>query len=818
MKNIRFGEHVLPHLVAVVVFLVVTVFFFNPLFFDNKTLQQHDIQQFTGGAKEIIDYRAQTGKEALWTNRMFGGMPAYLISVQWSNRPVSILKSVLTLGLQHPIGNIFAAFIAYYILLLAFSVRPYLAIAGALAFGLSSYMIIGLGAGHNARIGAIAFMPLVVAGIHLVFSNRRWLGLGVTTAGLAMHLRENHLQITYYLLLLVVGYGIMQLVIAIKEKSIGSFVKNVLMLLPCAVLAAGTVIGQLWAVQEYSAFSIRGKSELQSPTQSASNTSALSKTYAFEYSNGIGEPLTLLVPNIYGGSSSNYLFMDQDSRTYKALMNSGNEQMANQLARYSSAYWGPQSNTAPYYAGAIICFLCVIGIILADRRYVAWLVPIGMLGIMMSWGSSFESFNYFLFDYLPAYNKFRSVTFALLLTLFAMPLLGLLGLEKLLSMKWIDVRKKIMWPVAGLVGVLLLLALTGGFGSFLREGEAQLPEWFVTALQKDRASLVKSDAWRSFWFIVIIAGLLWARLQGYLKEVAVFIALSLLMVIDLAGVSSRFLAKESYLRKRDNSFFAATEADNEILKDKSYYRVYNLQGPFNEARTSYYHQSVGGYHGVKMRRYQDLYDSCLQQETNRMIGDLQKGSPDFGSYGILNMLNVKYITYGAQRDNVIPNPSPNGAAWFVTAIEPVSSPTEELQKVAGISTRDVAVIDKSKFQIPTIEKDSTASIRLTDHSPSKLTYQSQSATNGLAVFSEIYYPKGWSATIDGKEIPIIRANYVLRALEVPAGNHTIVFEFKPAPYYTGNTIMMASSWIVLLVLLGAIAMEWRSKNSHVSSH
>jgi hypothetical protein len=811
MKKIRFSEHVLPHLIAVIVFLVVTVFFFNPLFFDNKSLQQPDIQQFTGGAKEIIDYRAQTGKEALWTNRMFGGMPAYLISVQWSNKPVAILKYVITLGLRHPVSNIFAAFIGYYILLLAFSVRPYLAIAGALAFGLSSYMIIGLAAGHNARIGAIAFMPLVMAGIHLVFSNKRWLGLGVTTAALALHLRENHLQITYYLLLIVIGYGIMQLVLAVKEKRTGSFIKNMTLLIPCAVLAASTVLGQLWAVQEYSAYSIRGKSELQSLTQNNTNTSALSKSYAFEYSNGIGEPLTLLIPNIYGGGSSNYLFMDQESKTYKALMSSGNEQMANQLARYSSSYWGPQSNTAPYYAGAIICFLFITGIALADKKYVAWLLPISVLGIAMSWGSSFESFNYFLFDYLPVYNKFRSVTFALLLALFALPLLGMLGLEKLLSMNWTQARKRIVWPVAALGGILLLLALTGGFGSFLREGEAQLPDWFVNALQKDRASLLKSDAWRSFWFIAIMAAILWARLQGYLKDVVVVVVLTLLTVIDMAGVSSRFLTKESYLRKRDTSFFAATEADNEILKDKSYYRVYNLQGPFNEARTSYYHQSVGGYHGVKMRRYQDLYDSCLQQETSRMIDDLQKGSPAFDSYSILNMLNVKYITYGAQVDNVILNPSANGAAWFVKSIEPVNSPTEELQKVGTVSTRTEAVMDKSKFQIPAIEADSTASISLKDYSPSKLTYQSQSVANGLAVFSEIYYPKGWSATIDGKEVPMLRADYVLRALAIPPGNHTIVFEFRPAPYYTGNTITMASSWLVLIFLLGAIGLELRSR-------
>lgn len=812
MKKIRFVEHVLPHALAILTFFLVTLFFFNPIFFDGKVLQQHDIQQFQGSSKEIIDYRQQTGEEALWTNRMFGGMPAYLISVQWSTQAIAFLKQALTLALPHPISNIFAAFISYYILLLAFGVRPFLAIGGALAFGLSSYMLIGLGAGHNGRIGAIAFMPLVMAGIHLVFSNKRILGLGVTSAGLALHFRENHVQITYYLLIIVLGYGIMQLVIAIREKKIPALITNVVLLIPAALLAVGTFFGTLWAVQEYSPYTIRGKSELVSKTTPSSNSQGLDKAYAFQYSNGIWEPMTLLIPNFYGGATASYLVQDPESKTYQALMRSGDEQTANQLAPYTRSYWGPQMNTAPYYAGALVCLLFAIGIAFAEKKYVAWLVPVSVLGVMMSWGSSFESFNYFLFDYLPAYNKFRSVTFALLLILFAMPLFGLLGLEKLLTQSWTDVKKKLIWPVSLVGGLCLLLAITGGFGSFLAEGESQLPVWLTKALQEDRTSLLRSDAWRSFWFILIFSVVVWASLQRYVKEYVVAIAFSLLMVIDLAGVDSRYFTKENYVRKRGNTFFTATEADTEILKDKTHYRVYNLQGTFSEARTSYFHQSIGGYHGAKMRRYQDLYDSVLFKETNRFISDLQAGTPRFDSYHVMNMLNVKYVTYGNERNNVIPLPSTNGAAWFVKDVLKVNSPTEELNALQTTNTKTTAVIDASAFEVGVLQADSTASIKLVNYKPNQLTYESSSSADGLAVFSEIYYPKGWVATIDGKEASILRANYVLRALTIPAGKHTIVFEFKPAPYYIGNKVSMASSWLVLVLVLGTVGWSLRKND------
>jgi hypothetical protein len=811
MKKINFSSHILPHAIAIGIFLIVTVLFFSPIFFDNKTLEQGDIQQFLGSSKSIVDYRTKTGEEALWTNSMFSGMPAYLVSVQWGNQVLGYLKGVFTLGLPSPTANIFVAFLSYYILLLVFGIRPYFAIAGALAFGLSSYLIIGVLAGHNARIGAIAFLPLLMAGVHLAFSGKRILGLGITTVALAMHLRENHLQITYYLIFIIGAYGIVRLTEAIKEKTLPDFLKNTAVLIPAAILAACTNFGQLWAVTEYTSYSIRGKSELLQTGEKStdSNASGLTRERAFEYSNGILEPLTLLIPNFYGGSTSNFLVQDQKSETYKALVNANDNQLANQLVNYSSSYWGPQFNTAPYYAGAILVFLFAIGIAFADKKYIWWLVPISVLGIVLSWGSSFPSFNYFLFDYLPGYNKFRSVTFTLVIVLFSMPLLGFLGLEKLFSKALDKVsKKKLLIAFSATGGLCLLLLIFAGMFSFTRDVENQLPDWFVNALAKDRISLFRADAFRSFAFITSIFVILYFNLYTKIAPIFFYAFLIFMIIIDLSVVDKRYVTSNNYKRKRDNTFFAPTEADQIILQDKSNYRVYNLQGTMSEAKTSYLHQSIGGYHGAKMRRYQDFYDSCLVKQTQQLITNLQQGRQDF-NYGAINMLNIKYMVFGTQRENIIPNSNAYGNAWFVKEIIKVNSATEELEKTCSVNAKDVAVIDESKFKTLAFSYDSTATIALKESKPNYLKYESQSTSDGLAVFSEIYYPKGWKATVDGKESEILRADYILRALQIPAGQHVVEFRFVPDAYVVGNKITTVSSWLVLLVLL--MSLGWSLK-------
>ena len=807
MKKINFSEHILPHLIAVIVFLVVTVFFFSPVFFENKTLMQHDTQQAAGVSKSLNDYREQTGEEGLWAARMFSGMPAYLVSVKWGNQPVAFLKNIVTVGFPHPVGNILAAFICYYIMLLAFRIRPYLAIGGALAFGLSSFMIIGLGAGHNARIGAMAFMPLVMAGIHLSFSGKRILGLGITAVALALHMRENHLQVTYYLMLLVAGYGIMQLVISIKEKRTGEFFKTLATLIPAALLAAGAYFGQLWSTFEYTKYSTRGKTELIAPA-SVNTGTGLNRDYAFNYSNGIAEPMTMLIPNFYGGSSSDLIFYDKESETYKALMATGNEQLVNNYARYTSPYWGEQPFTAPYYAGAIVVFLFVVGILFAERKYVWWLVSLSVIAIMLSWGKNFETLNYLLFDYFPAYNKFRSVTFILVIVFFAMPLLGLLGLEKFLEKGATkENRKKLIIAFASTGGLCLLFMIFGGMLGFLKDAEAALPSWFSEALRDDRKSLLKSDAFRSLAFILSVFIVLFFDLHKKISPYFIYAFIAFFILIDLAVVDKRYFAKDLYKRKRE-AVFTVRPSEQQLLQDKTYYRVLSDE---MDGRASYFFNSVLGYHGAILKRYENLRDSALFQDVQEFFGDAQQQTLDYSKYGIINMLNCKYIIFGEQQGQFVLNRGASGPAWFIRETVSVNSPTEELDKVDEIDTRRVAVVDVSKFKAPATQYDSASTIKLVENKPNYMKYEAETQATNTAVFSEIYYPEGWIATVDGKESEIIRVNFVLRALEIPAGKHTVEFKFAPKAYTVGNKVTTASSWILVLLLIGSIGWSLRKE-------
>lgn len=809
MRKISFTKDVWPHLLAVIIFFVVTIIFFSPVFFENRVLSQGDIQQHLSSSKALRDYRDATGEEGLWVSTMFSGMPAYLVNLDWSDGAIVAIKKVLSLFIVHPVCNVFLAFVSFYVLCLSFRVRPYLAIAGALAFGLSSYMIIGLGAGHNARIGAIALMPLVVAGIHLSFSGKRFLGFGVTAGGLALHLRENHMQITYYLVFIVAVYGLVHLVLAARQKQLSAFLKTLMSLVPAAVLAAATFFGQFWAITEYTRYSIRGPSELQASNEVAEKA-GLSRGYAFGYGIGPLEPLTLLIPDFFGGNGAKLFVDDQESGSYRALVQAGSNDMANQLAVYTSRYWGGHSPT-PYYAGAIVVFLFAVGIAFAERRFVWWIVPLAVISLAMSVGESFSSFNFFLFDYLPGYNKFRSPTFSLIIILFGMPLLGMIGLEKLLSTT-LDksAKRRLLVAVASTGGVCLLFALFAGSIPMILSEEAGLPAWFSHALETDRQGVTRADAIRSTGFIFSIFILLWFEMPRRISPAGFYAFLSFMVAIDLGMVDKRYFTSDNYQRKR-SVVMEASAADLEVLKDKSYYRVYNLNEPFTlDGRSSYFHHSINGYHGAKMRRYQDLADSCLSIQLRAFLQDAQQGRIDFSRYGVLNMLNTKYFIYGPNRDDIILNSLANGPAWFVSEVVTVNSPTEELAKVDEIDTKRTALIDISRFKPSSPATDSAAVVTLVDSKPNWMKYQASTSSGGVAVFSEIYYPKGWTATIDGKEVPIMRADYILRAVEVPAGEHVIEFTFAPRPYVIGNKITMIASWLLLIIVIGFIVQSIRS--------
>lgn len=806
MIKINFKEQVLPHIIAVVVFLLITVVYFKPVFFENKSLSQHDILQWEGGAKELLDFRKEHGTEALWTNSMFGGMPGYLITTKWGIGVLSTTQKVISLGLPHPVKVVFISFLCFYILLLVFKVRPYLAIAGALAFGLSSFNIIGLGAGHNARITAIAYMPLVLAGVHLAFTRSRLAGLSLTALALALQLNANHLQITYYLAFIILTYLLVQGFSAFKQKQIKDYIKTGAFLLVAAIIALSTFIGSFVSTMEYSKYSIRGESELKQVDNEP--VTGLEKSYAFQYSNGIFEPMTLMIPNILGGSNQQPLDLDSHVAKYMRQNGVADNQISKQIATMPT-YWGNQPNTAPYYAGAIICFFFVLGLLLGGRKLLAWTLPMIILGIVLSWGSNFSSFNYLMFDYFPGYNKFRSVTFALIMSIMLINMVGFIGLERLFQNG--DSKKSFKQLIIALVatgGLSLVLAMVAGVFGFKGALDPQLPEWLVNPLMADRQAILQTDAIRSFVFILLAAVTILAALKNKINFSFASIILVVMVLVDMWTIDKRYLDESKFSRNGKRAHFAQTEADKAILKDKALdYRVFNLINPWNDARTSYYHKSLGGYHGAKMRRYQDLIDKGLSQEHQQVINSLQSNGSLPDGMNIINMLNTKYLLAGPSAQAVISNYEAYGNAWVVQSVQLVNNPDEELEATVKLVAKSRAVVDIAKF--PQIKAGYTGqgSITLTDYQANELKYSVALTEDAFVVFSEIYYPEGWQATIDDNPVDILRANYILRALEVPAGDHEIVFSFKPNIYSYGNTVTSIGTILLILLVFGTLLVE-----------
>jgi len=813
MPTLNFKKHILPHLVAIVIFAIVSMLFFSPVAFKGETLFQHDIFEWQGGAKELSDFRDATGQEALWTNSMFSGMPGYLINTKFSGDLVTYLQAIYYVGLPHPLRILFTAFLSFYILMLVFGVRPTLAIAGALAFGLSSFNIVGIIAGHNSRIFAIAYMPLVLAGIHLCLKKNILLGTALTALGLSLELKSNHLQITYYLLLVVLIYGAAMLVEAIRNGELKSFALRLLFLSLAALLAIGANLGRLLTVFEYNKYSTRGNSEL-TVDKNNQNESGLDREYAFRYSSGKLETLTLFIPNILGGPSSQKL--DEDSNLGKAMRQNGvSPAQRNQFLQGAPTYWGEQPLTAPYYAGAIIIFLFVLALYSKNIYLKTWIIASVILGIVLSWGHNFSSLNNFLFDHLPGYNKFRSVTFATIIPIFLIPLFGLIGLEKFLSEKDPKKIKKLLMAFAIAGGVAFLFIVFAGMASFrgsIDSQFSQLPDWFIQALRDDRESLMRSDALRTFAFILAAGIIIWLIHIEKLKESLGLGLLVFFIGVDTFSVSKRFISEDSYRKTSLEKQFIPTEADKKILQDRSLdYRVLYLPDPFNDARTSYFHKSIGGYHGAKMRRYQDLIEHCITPEMSNVIEDYRAGATQSTDYYVLNMLNAKYFVGGP--NTVVQNPGANGNAWLVENVIEAENPDDELNKLCNLNTRKTAVVDVSKLSLNKKQYSDSGSISLEVYEPNYLKYTANLSGESFIVFSEIYYPIGWTATLDGNPLEIIRADYVLRAAIVPSGNHTIEFKFEPKSYSLGNTIMLISSILLILLLIASLVKEFKTSSN-----
>lgn len=807
MRKINFQKDILPHLVAIAIFLALTLYFFKPALIDGKALVQGDIQQWKASATELIDYREVTGEEGLWTNSIFGGMPAYMISVEWGNQLIRFAHAVYTLGLPHPARILFATMLSFYIMLLCFKVRPYLAILGAIAFGCSSYNFIGFTAGHNARISAISFMPLIMGAIHLCFTKNKWLGGSLTALALAMQLRVNHIQMTYYLVFVIAIYGIIQLIYHYREGEIKHFLQRSSILIIAAILAVGTYFGEIYATYEYGGYSNRGKSELTQQTDSEKNEDGLSKSYAFAYSNGIWDPITLFIPNALGGSAS----LGPDSNVADGLRKTGaNEaQVRQQLTGINSLmYWGKESPTT-YYAGAIMIFLFAVGIAFVERKYVIWLIAVAILGIILSYGRNMEGFNNFLFDYLPGYNKFRSVTFTMMLPAFAIALLGMLGLEKLLATKLDQPsKKKLLIALGSTAGLALLLAVfAGAFGFRGVADNPQWPDWLKSALTADRKNVFRADAFRAFVFISLFAGTCYLYITKKLSKGVAFSLFIILVGLDIVLIGGRFIDNNRFQSFSAQQFDQELPGDQYIKQNKALGdRVIDLgPGIFYDARASAFNHSINGYHGARIRRFQELLDADIQNERLQMRQDYQSGSLDFSKYESMNMLNARFVMANpTSPQGITVNNQANGAAWFVQNVDQVDSPDDELAQTQLINTKTTAVIDRSKFEGLSSSYGANGTIALTEYHPGHWKYESTNPVKGFAVFSEIHYPKGFKVTIDGEPVDMLRANYILRALEVPAGQHVIEFNFVPGIYKTGTIIMQIFSVLVMLLLFASI--------------
>ena len=806
MKKINFRT-LAPYLAAIVIFVMIIMVYFTPLL-EGKKIKQHDISQWKGMSKEIVDFRAKTGEEPLWTNSMFSGMPAYQISVVYKANLVKYIDNILKLGLPHPAGLTFLYFLGFFILLLVLGIDPWLCIAGSIAFAFSSYFFIIFEAGHNSKAHAIAYMAPVLAGIILTYRGKYLLGGLLTALFLSLELLANHLQISYYLGLIIIAFGISEFVFHVKAKSLRSFFIASAIVLAAGFLAIGTNITNIWATYQYGKETIRGKTELTSEKEN--RTSGLDKDYATGWSYGIGESMTLLIPNARGGASSGSLGVK--SATYKALMqNNVPEASATQVLNNLPLYWGEQPIVSgPVYVGAILIFLFMLGLLVVENRYRWWLLGATVLSLMLAWGHNFMPLTDFFFKYVPGYNKFRSVSMTLVIAEFTIPLLAILALRKVFS-DGADKQKltrQLAYAAGITAGITIIFALFGGsMFNFSSSQDVQFkdyfPDWMMAAIRLDRASMLSSDAWRSFVFILLGAATLWAYLTGKLKKYPVFAILAVLILVDLWTVNKRYVNNDDFVRKSLVDMpFQPTQADVLIMKDLDPdYRVMNLTvNPFNDASNSYFHKSIGGYHGAKLRRYQELIERHLSR--NNM--------------NVYNMLNTKYfIVPGADKQPTVQlNMQALGNAWFVNDVNLVKNADEEINSLTDFIPAETVIVDK-RFEADlkghSIAKDSTASITLKEYKPNHLTYVSNSGKEQLAVFSEIYFDKGWNAYIDGKSAPYFRANYVLRAMIVPAGKHTIEYKFEPAVYRTGEKISLASSLLLIILLIGGSVFGWMKK-------
>lgn len=804
MKHIF--QKALPHLVAVVLFIAIALAFFYPVM-QGKTIFQSDIVQYTGMAKERNDFRLSQNEESYWTNSAFGGMPTYQLGANYSYDFIKKIDKAIRF-LPRPADYLFLYFIGLYVLLLTLKVDMRTAFIGSIAFGLSTYLIIILGVGHNAKAHAIGYFAPVLAGILLVFRKKYLWGGLLTAFALALEINANHLQMTYYLMLLVLVFGCFMLYKACKNKELNNFLKATATLVGAVILSVLTNATSLLATQEYTQWSTRGKSELTiSPDGTNKLNSGLSKDYITEYSYGLAESLNLIVPRLFGGSNNEAL--GKDSKTYDFLVKQGvPPTQALEFTNGLPTYWGTQPIVAaPAYIGVIIFFFFVLSLFLVKGYKKWWLLTGSIMALVLSWGKNFDILTNVMIDYFPLYNKFRAVSSIQVILELCVPILGMLGLYRFLKNTTEENKKPLLYTVCITFGIVILLLLGKGLFDFKGVSDTLYEQYYgrevVAMIQEDRQSMYTSDLLRSTIFMLLT--ILFLNLYQYKKisEKGVQIALLLLIILDLGGVARRYVDEKDFVSThRMKQPFEATQADNMILEDKSVYRVYEPEVGINGARTSYFHHSIGGYHAAKPKRLQELFEYQISNRNTE----------------VLNMLNVKYILMRNENGQLQPmqNEDALGNAWFVNKIITKDTNDEVMQGLSDFNPRTEAIVltkEVGNLNFKSSTMDSTATIVLKNYKPNKLEYKTDNQQKGFAVFSEMHYPHGWIATLDGIEVPHYRVNYLLRGMEVPAGKHTITFEFKPQVVATGTKISLAGNVLLILWLLGAGVVFYKNRRT-----
>ena len=826
-----------PHLLAIIGFIVISLVYFYPIL-QGKKIYQSDIAKYTGMAKEQIDFRAENHTEPYWTNSSFGGMPTYQSGANYPNDYIGMLDNAIRF-LPRPADYLFLYFLGFYALMLVFRVDPLKAFFGALAFGLSTYLIVIIGVGHNAKAHAIGYMPFVVAGFILVFKKKYLHGGILTMLAVALQITANHFQMTYYLLMLLIvmsGYFLYQLIL---EKDIKSLPKIIGTFAVAVILAVGVNATSLLATKEYADFSTRGKSELTFNTDGTKKESniAMDRSYITEYSYGIVESLNLFSPRLFGGGNNEKL--TEDSHVYNFMLNYGaSPEEAKELTdNYAVTYWGDQPQVAaPAYIGAVVFFLFVLALY-HDKRKIKYAFLAGAIfSLLLSWGKNLSFLTDFFIDYVPMYDKFRAVSSIQVLLELCVPVLAIMGLQSFF--KDAENRWKSLWKTgATTLGIIVLLFICKSMFNFAGEIDHQLIDTlkqhpdkafgtqFIDALREDRKDLYSADLLRSGFLIAISFGVLYFYTKNKLAANTAVILVGLFMVGDLFFVDKNYLSNDGQQFRSayeiDNPY-QPTQADSLILQDTTNFRVYELAGGIYSPRSSYFHKSIGGYSAVMPRRFKEVYEHLFEKS----MGDLEsiidpQTLSITKSIPVINAFNIKYLIVGAEKGDIpIVNPFHNGNAWFVKELRVVNSADEEINALGKIETKDVATLNAEygiwfkPMGIPSYKKDSLATIKIDLYKPNHLIYTSNNVNDGFAVFSEIYYKEGWKATIDGKESNIFRVDYTLRGMQIPKGKHTIEFKFEPQVVKTGSTIALISFIVMVLVIIAGVYFNRkRIKNS-----